>query len=44
MTIPVAIPVAAESPRPKDVGVLAIEVYFPRRVCPYRVFVFDSLY
>lgn len=22
-----------ELPRPKDVGVLAIEVYFPRRVC-----------
>jgi hypothetical protein len=30
MTIPFNAP--AESPRPKDVGILAIETYFPRRV------------
>lgn len=36
MTIPVAASVLVESPRPKDVGVIAMEVYFPRRVslCP----------
>jgi hypothetical protein len=22
-----------ETPRPKDVGILAMEMYFPRRVC-----------
>jgi hydroxymethylglutaryl-CoA synthase len=34
MTIPLNAPTAAdvEIPRPKDVGVLAMEVYFPRRV------------
>lgn len=32
MTIPVAASVPVDAPRPKDVGVLAIEVYFPRRV------------
>jgi len=32
MTIPMATPsVDCEAPRPKDVGVLAMEVYFPRR-------------
>ena len=37
MTIPVAVS-AVESPRPKDVGVLAMEVYFPRRVSFYPYF------
>jgi hydroxymethylglutaryl-CoA synthase len=33
MTIPITTPsVDSEVPRPKDVGVLAMEVYFPRRV------------
>lgn len=33
MTIPLANShIDAEFPRPKDVGVLAMEVYFPRRV------------
>lgn len=33
MTIPLATPpLDIELPRPKDVGVLAMEVYFPRRV------------
>ena len=34
MTIPLNTPAAVdvEIPRPKDVGVLAMEVYFPRRV------------
>jgi hydroxymethylglutaryl-CoA synthase len=33
MTIPLAnSPLDVESPRPKDVGILAMEVYFPRRV------------
>ena len=37
MTIPMTIPaVDIEVPRPKDVGVLAMEVYFPRRVCFLR--------
>ena len=31
MTIPVTTPAAIESTRPKDVGVLGVEVYFPRR-------------
>ena len=36
MTIPMAAPsVDGEIPRPKDVGVLAMEVYFPRRVRPF---------
>lgn len=42
MTIPLANShIDAEFPRPKDVGVLAMEVYFPRRVgrCP---FLFDT--
>lgn len=35
MTIPLAnSPLDGEFPRPKDVGVLAMEVYFPRRVGP----------
>jgi hypothetical protein len=25
-----------ETPRPKDVGILAMEMYFPRRVCLTR--------
>ncbi len=34
MTVPLTTPsVDAELPRPKDVGVLAMDVYFPRRVC-----------
>ena len=34
MTVPINIPnFDTELPRPKDVGVLAMEVYFPRRVC-----------
>ena len=37
MTIPVAAPVVVDSPRPKDVGVIAMEVYFPRRVSSYPV-------
>jgi len=33
MTIPMTTPSTdSEAPRPKDVGVLAMEVYFPRRV------------
>ena len=33
MTIPMTAPsVDMEIPRPKDVGVLAMDVYFPRRV------------
>ncbi|KAJ3495754.1 hypothetical protein NLJ89_g10577 [Agrocybe chaxingu] len=33
MTVPITAPTAADFdvPRPKDVGVLAMEVYFPRR-------------
>lgn len=31
MTIPLTA-VDVDAPRPKDVGVLAVEVYFPRRV------------
>ena len=34
MTVPINAPAFdTELPRPKDVGVLAMEVYFPRRVC-----------
>ena len=36
MTVPINVPAfdtEPELPRPKDVGVLAMEVYFPRRVC-----------
>jgi hydroxymethylglutaryl-CoA synthase len=34
MTVPINAPaIDTELPRPKDVGVLAMEVYFPRRVC-----------
>jgi hypothetical protein len=34
MTFPINVPaIDTELPRPKDVGVLAMEVYFPRRVC-----------
>lgn len=36
MTIPLTTP-AHEIPRPKDVGILAVETYFPRRV---RMFFF----
>lgn len=36
MTIPLAnSPLDIETPRPRDVGVLAMEVYFPRRVSRY---------
>ncbi|KAF5373279.1 hypothetical protein D9615_007398 [Tricholomella constricta] len=31
MTIPISSPLDVEIPRPKDVGVLAMEAYFPRR-------------
>ena len=32
---PVSVPASEEYdlPRPRDVGILAMEVYFPRRVC-----------
>jgi hydroxymethylglutaryl-CoA synthase len=34
MTVPIITSTLdTELPRPKDVGVLAMEVYFPRRVC-----------
>lgn len=31
MTFPIT--AVQDTPRPKDVGVLAMETYFPRRVC-----------
>lgn len=45
MTIPLAASANAELPRPKDVGVLGMEVYFPRRVRDFgRLFVsFDLI-
>ena len=33
---------AFERPRPKDVGILAMEMYFPRRVSVRAVFVSSS--
>lgn len=32
MVAPAFTPLDADTPRPKDVGVLAMEMYFPRRV------------
>ncbi|KAJ2930043.1 hypothetical protein H1R20_g7055, partial [Candolleomyces eurysporus] len=44
MTIPLAASANAELPRPKDVGVLAMEVYFPRRcVSESDLEVFDGV-
>ena len=38
MTIPATTPIIDNQlPRPKDVGILAMEVYFPRRVVKFFV-------
>lgn len=37
VSLEVADGVIIENPRPKDVGILAMEMYFPRRVCTIKL-------